>query len=409
MEEAVAARLKPFVISSNDALEFKFVRKVEDLDDDETTFKPEMSHQVFGDSETIFGYKDLQVKLYYTAGSLETYLGMTYSEKVNKLVCQDVKPDEVLSKVAEKLAPDVHDNIDSFVKSLSKDKAFIPAGENIYSFSVDDDGLVRHFEVYKADMSNKKFKEYHQRLQTFLLWYIDAANFIDIDDDQWHYFNMFERYTDEDDSVRYATVGFATVYQYYAYPNLTRPRIAQVLILPPFQGIGLGSHLLRAIYREYISRSEVKDITVEDPSEDFQRLRDYVDAMNCRTLPSFSKDNLVQGFNKSMANEAREKFKINKKQSRRIYEILRLRVTDVSNESEYRDYRLDVKKRLNIPYRREGNLKKLEAAFKSNENRPGVSSLSIKEQRIQTLDKEFKALEDEYKKVIRRLDNNSDC
>ena len=49
---------------------------------------------------------------------------------------------------------------------------------------------MRTFEVYKADMSYKKFKEYHQRLQTFLLWYIDAANFIDIDDDQWHYFNM---------------------------------------------------------------------------------------------------------------------------------------------------------------------------------------------------------------------------
>lgn len=71
----------------------------------------------------------------------------------------------------------------------------------------------------------------------------------------------FERYTADDDSVRYATVGFATVYQYYAYPSLTRPRIAQVLILPPFQNIGLGSHLLRAIYREYTNSSEVKDIT----------------------------------------------------------------------------------------------------------------------------------------------------
>lgn len=62
-------------------------------------------------------------------------------------------------------------------------------------------------------------------------------------------------------SVRYATVGFATVYQYYAYPHHTRPRIAQVLILPPFQNIGLGAQLLRAIYADYIGRSEVKDIT----------------------------------------------------------------------------------------------------------------------------------------------------
>lgn len=409
MEEAIAARLKPFVISSNDALELKFIRKVEDLEDDSTSFKPEMSHQVFGDCETLFGYKDLKVKLYYTAGALETYLGMTYSEKVNKLICEDVEPDEVLQKVSEKLAPNVHDNLDSFVKSLSKDESFRPAGELVYSFSVDDNFKIRTFEVYKADMSCKNFKEYHQRLQTFLLWYVDAANFIDIDDDQWHYFNMFERYKTEGDSVRYATVGFATVYQYYAYPHHTRPRIAQVLILPPFQNIGLGSHLLRAIYREYINRSEVQDITVEDPSEDFQRLRDYVDATNCSTLPSFTKYNLRQGFNKSMATEARDKFKINKKQARRIYEILRLRATDLSNEFDYRDYRLDVKKRLNIPYKREQNdLKKLEAALKTNDKRPGVS-LPIQEQRIQILEKEYRALEEEYKKVIKRLDKISDC
>lgn len=49
MEETVEARLKPFVINGNDALEFKLVRSVEDLEDDETSFKPEMSHQIFGD------------------------------------------------------------------------------------------------------------------------------------------------------------------------------------------------------------------------------------------------------------------------------------------------------------------------------------------------------------------------
>lgn len=60
---------------------------------------------------------------------------------------------------------------------------------------------------------------------------------------------------------RYATIGFATVYRYYAYPQHIRPRIAQFLILPPFRRMGLGTHLLQAIYREYISRNEVKDIT----------------------------------------------------------------------------------------------------------------------------------------------------
>lgn len=75
------------------------------------------------------------------------------------------------------------------------------------------------------------------------------------------FLNRFEKYRSEDGIVRYATIGFATVYQYYAYPHHIRPRIAQVLILPPFQTIGLGTQLLRAIYHEYIGRNRVKDIT----------------------------------------------------------------------------------------------------------------------------------------------------
>ncbi|CAL7949822.1 unnamed protein product [Xylocopa violacea] len=404
MEDPATARLKSLIVSSNDALEFKLVRSVEDLEDDETTFKPEMSHQVFGDSESIFGYRDLRVKLYYSAGCLETYLGMTYAEKVNKMLYEGVEADEVLPKIAEKLAPQVHTNIDTFIESLKKDDTFRPHGELLHSFSVDDEGCTRKFEVYKADMTYKGFREYHQRLQTFVLWYIDAANFVDIDDDRWHYFNMFEKYQTTNGTVRYATIGFATVYQYYAYPHHTRPRIAQVLILPLFQNMGLGTHLLHAIYREYIGRSEVIDITVEDPSMTFQRLRDYVDAMNCSTLPSFSREYLLQGFNKTMAIEAKAKFKINK-QARRVYEILRLRATDLTNEQEYREYRLDVKRRLNIPYRREQNdLKKLECALRNIDKRANIT-LPTLEQRMQTLEKEYRSLEEEYKKVIKRLED----
>lgn len=87
-------------------------------------------------SESIFGYRDLRVKLYYSAGCLETYLGMTYSEKINKVLYEGVEADEVLPKIAEKLAPQVHDNIDAFIESLKKDDTFKPHGELLHSFSV---------------------------------------------------------------------------------------------------------------------------------------------------------------------------------------------------------------------------------------------------------------------------------
>ena len=47
-------------------------------------------------------------------------------------------------------------------------------------------------------------------------------------------------------------------------------------------------------------------ILVEGLSANVQRLRDYVDAVNCITLPSFQKDSLPQGLSKTLASEARE-------------------------------------------------------------------------------------------------------
>lgn len=86
--------------------------------------------------EIIFGYRDLKVQLFYSAGCLETYLGMTYTEKVNKQ-CDGVEPDEVLTKLAEKLAPDVHYSLTDFINALAKDDTFVPYGELIHSFSID--------------------------------------------------------------------------------------------------------------------------------------------------------------------------------------------------------------------------------------------------------------------------------
>ena len=44
--------------------------------------------------------------------------------------------------------------------------------------------------------------------------------------------------------------------------------------------------ILNTIFKDYRSVEKVIDITAEDPSEDFQRVRDYVDALNCLKLSS---------------------------------------------------------------------------------------------------------------------------
>ncbi|XP_067004965.1 histone acetyltransferase type B catalytic subunit isoform X2 [Anabrus simplex] len=390
-----------YVTSSNTALELKLVRKPEDLEDDSCTFKPEMTHQVFGDSETIFGYRDLKIKLYYTAASLMTYLGVTYTEKVDASRF-DLEADDVMGQVSKVIQPGYKTNLDDFRNDLPKDASFVPYGELLHSFSVDaEDNSTRTFEVYQCDIKTPGFTSYHERLQTFILWYIDAASFIDIDDERWRFFLCFEKYKGDGEN-RYAITGYATVYEYYAYPLNMRPRIGQMLILPPFQRRGLGCQLLSAIYQYYIPSPNVIDITVESPSDEFQRLRDYVDVKSCSEIVESTPELLKEGYSKKL-EEAFSKLKLSKRQMRRVYEILRLKFTNTEDVNDYKQYRLEVKKRLNIPYQKEkADLKKLRKILSENEYQATLNVVSP-ELRMENLDREYRELEAQYKNVLEHL------
>jgi len=49
MEDSTTARLKKLVADSNEALELRLIRNLDDLHSEEAVFKPEMTYQVFGD------------------------------------------------------------------------------------------------------------------------------------------------------------------------------------------------------------------------------------------------------------------------------------------------------------------------------------------------------------------------
>ncbi|XP_004931327.2 histone acetyltransferase type B catalytic subunit [Bombyx mori] len=395
------------VVDGNDVLEFKLVRSVDDLENEETSFGPDMCHQVFGENENIFGYTDLHIKLYYSAGSLQTYLGIDYTDKIEPSKSEGMKADDVEGALTKVIAPGYITNLDHFVSQLKKDESFTPHGKMLHAFNVTPfDGESRSFEVYYCETSTQGFLEYHQRLQTFLLWYVDAASFIDVDDDQWTFFTVFEKYQTSEGSVRYATAAYATVYRYYAYPNHQRPRISQVLTLPPFRKLGICAQMLQAVYSHFIIIPEVIDLTVEDPSPDFQRVRDYVDAKNCERLPAFQPAALYLGFSAEMAIQARNKFKINKKQARRIYEILRLKNTNTSDKTAYLNYRLDVKNRLNAPFQKKKlEMKKLQKVLKPEEFVATVTVTGANETQAR-LSSQYHSLEIEYRRVIHRMEQD---
>ncbi|PJF19078.1 Histone acetyltransferase type b catalytic subunit [Paramicrosporidium saccamoebae] len=99
------------------------------------------------------------------------------------------------------------------------------------------------------------------RMEALLLFFIDGASIIDLSDPKWLLYYL----VDEDDRI----LGFCSAYPFLLFPDKKRLRISQFFIVPPHQRRGLGSVLYRAIMQDAIADEDVKEVTVEDPSDEF--------------------------------------------------------------------------------------------------------------------------------------------
>lgn len=98
----------------------------------------------------------------------------------------------------------------------------------------------------------------HAHLEPLLIFFVDAASAIDANDPAWDLLLAVEV---ANDGSSVDVLGFATVYSFYVYPDRTRLRLSQVLVLPPYQGRGVGSRLVDAVYAMAEKKNAV-DITV---------------------------------------------------------------------------------------------------------------------------------------------------
>jgi len=97
-------KLKVYKNYSNDSIFFKYIFDENDvhdenskrsMEDDENSFKPEYTHQIFGDDEIIFGYKNLHIDYYLTPGTLDAYIGVKSREKISPSRFDGIEPDNV--------------------------------------------------------------------------------------------------------------------------------------------------------------------------------------------------------------------------------------------------------------------------------------------------------------------------
>lgn len=396
-------------------------------------FHPEFTHQHFGEKETIFGYREPKLSIGCSAGGLALWASLSHKGTIDEEK-KELRPDDVLKKLAQMTETPLLHSEEEFRSALEAEAEFRPPGELIHAYSIHSP-KERDFELYAVEPSAVETRN----IQALALFFIDALSYTDKEDERWTFFLLYEKVKTGEGKRRYCIAGYAALYDYYAFPEHRRPRIGQMLLLPPYRQAGHGPRLLQALYRRLVPQSNVRDITVEDPSEHFTAMRDLVDVANARGLDSMRPQLLLsQKFAPSMLDELRSRLKLEKPQARRVYEILRFAAARGDPQAS-KDLRLAVKSRLNAPFQK---TKKEEAKVKAalerqklqrlvREMLPGGSGdsegasssaaldVSIGEEeeeeketsedakseaeRLQFLSSEWEALEKEFTKALDRL------
>ncbi|KAJ3006270.1 histone acetyltransferase 1 [Thoreauomyces humboldtii] len=309
------------------------------------SFAPTFAYPIFGTEEVIYGYRDLEIKLSHSAASLFTCLKISHTEEVNPTQPGCRPADHVHQLLKKHLPPDFTEDRSVFLQHVQQDAVnFCPMGEKIDSYSFGEEGVT--YELYSANFETPGFLSFHQRLQVFLLWFIEGASYIELDS-RWETVLLFQR-REANGRIEWAIVGFMTYYPFFSYQpgslDEKRNRISQFLILPPFQRRGHGGKLYSTMFKIFLNQPDVLQITVEDPNEQFDLLRDHCDLVNL--IQRGADKGLALPLDAAAVTAFRVASKLSERQSHRCLEMLLLRNMRPSDIKANRLYRLHVKRRI---------------------------------------------------------------
>lgn len=88
-------------VDANEALEISLVVAGEEKPRDIAKFHPSFTYPIFGESETIYGYKGLKVRLRFAAHDLKPYLEVKWSSKIKTV--GDVAAEDVEERLRANL------------------------------------------------------------------------------------------------------------------------------------------------------------------------------------------------------------------------------------------------------------------------------------------------------------------
>ncbi|GAA5830264.1 hypothetical protein JCM11251_001287 [Rhodosporidiobolus azoricus] len=402
-----------------EALQLRLVRSNVDSDEPAEPFAPTFVYPIFGEEETIFGYKDLDIDYRFASGSLAQYLKVSYDAKFPETAT--VKADDPEKTLYEFIPPDYLKDLDAFEKVVEKDaNEFKPLGTKIGAYRMkaegkdgvngtsakgkgkgkstggpvlperqwevlsegegEDDEVV--YEAYWSNWDTPGFKEYHRRMQIFVLLYIEGASYIDEEDGRWEFVTLFER-RKRSDRITYHFAGYVSFYSFFCWPDTKRLRLAQFILLPLYHGQGHGSALYTLCYQNVLRRAEVSELSVEDPSETFDDMRDKCDLYTL--IEGGDLQGITAPLDREKTEAIRKKYKLADRQFYRLVEMLLLLTSDPTDTALQKAIRLTVKKRLYL--------------F----NKEQLLQIEDKEERKERLQETFEGVEKDYRRLTEKF------
>ncbi|KAB8301573.1 hypothetical protein EYC80_003417 [Monilinia laxa] len=351
---------------SNDAIHISLVTPSVGGTTSIHTFNPKFTYSIFGDEESIFGYQGLKINLKYNVCDMRPGLQITYNKKFKPV--GDIEPTDlkaVLEPFLPKTAFEKSSVFESNIAAIPSD--WHPPGELFRTLEIGGET----FEIWKGNLSDPFIQQTIKRIQILVPFFIEGGTLLDLDESEddlgrWTVFFLYQKKqsaaTFFEKSSSYVFTGFSTVYRYYMYtpttppqspngdkiaPEFTLPvdgvsfdtlpcrsRISQFMILPPFQNGGKGSIFYNAIFDYLYDDPYTREITVEDPNEAFDDLRDINDFARLRKDARFQQLKLNSSlkinpkgpaptklFDTKLYEEIRAQMKIAPRQFARVHEM----------------------------------------------------------------------------------------
>lgn len=245
---------------------------------EEEAFDAEFTHQVFREDESIFGYAGLRMDVFVCRTSLRALFKTKYDNKISSAMNPaDPVEDQMREWFDSEGLCELYTDEKRF--EAEAEMAEPCGGGTIVAESYSDDGVMTRITAYEL-ATNEEARKWHAAMEAYAVFFIDAASKIDNTDPRWTLLVATRHHADG----LWETAGFTTVYRFYSYPDSERARLSQILVLPPYQRQGLGGKMLEAVRKLALDRS-MRDLTVEDPTDQLQRLRDVHDVKACLNLP----------------------------------------------------------------------------------------------------------------------------